>query len=550
MRQTAGFGNQGRLRGTLIAPVLSLGVAAFFSVFAVPPSGVEVRAEEGKTTLPVVPPERIFTFRIPGDPETLDWNRAHTPIETHLLMNMMEGLVAFDGGLNVVPALAESWKVSDDGRTYTFKLRKGVKWSDGVPLKAKDFVYSWKRLLTPTTAASYAYFLFDVEGAEFYNKGSLKDFASVGVQAVDDHTLKVKLARPVAHWIQIPTFWVTFPLREDIVEKHGNSWDKPGKMVTLGPFVLDSYDIDSKIVLRMNPNYYGKRGNVERVVALIVKDESTALTLYETGKLDFLTDLSTVDLKRLSGRSDLRTFPYLKVGYIGFAVDKFPVSNPKIRRAIGMAIDKSKIPQILHGGQQPATSFVPPRVIGHSPNLGLKFDPTVARSELRVAGFDPSRPIKVEMILPNWDKALTLAQFIQAELKKNLNLNVTLQPFDHKTFRSQLDLMAYQLLEGTWAADYPDADNFLSIFLSNAGNNRTGWKNEKFDEKVLQARYSMDRKKREKAYFEAQKLLIEQEAVVVPLFYEPNMGLVRSRVKGLELNPLNYLYLRKVQLGS
>src|SRR4051794_30637058 len=164
-------------------------------------------------------------------------------------MNLMEGLVTFDSSLNVMPCLAESWKISPNGKTYTFKLRHDVKWSDGVPLKAKDFVYSWKRLISPVTAASYAYFLFDIEGAEWYYKGIVKDFNAVGIKAPDDYTLVIKLARPVAHWIYIPSFWVTFPLRQDIVEKYGEAWTKPGRMVTLGPFTLAAYDIDSKIIL-------------------------------------------------------------------------------------------------------------------------------------------------------------------------------------------------------------------------------------------------------------------------------------------------------------
>jgi oligopeptide transport system substrate-binding protein len=496
-------------------------------------------------------PAKTFTFRIPGEPETLDWNRAHTMVETYLLMNLMEGLLTFDSNFKVAPALAQSWTKSEDGRTYTFKLKPGVKWSDGVPLRAADFVYSWKRLLSPLTAASYAYFLFDIEGAEYFYKGTIKDFNEVGVKALDDQTLRVKLARPVAHWIYIPTFWVTFPLRQDVVEKHGEAWARPGRMVTLGPFTLAEHDHDVKIVMTANPSYHGQKGNVEQAVGLIVKDDSTALSLYESGKFDFLTDISTLDLKRLAGRPDLKAFPYLKTGYLGFTVNKFPFTNPKVRRAIAMAIDKRSVPQILHGGQVPASSFVPPRMMGHSPSIGLPFDPAKARAELKASGFDPSkRGAPIELILPNWDKQLTLAQFIQSELKKNLGMDIAIQPFDHKTFRAQLDLHSYPMFEGSWSADFPDPDNFMSVFLGSSGNNRTTWKNEKFDERVLEARNLTDAKARERAYNETQKLLIEEQAVIVPLYYEPNMALVRQRVKGLELNPLNYLLLRKVNLGS
>ncbi|MGZ3689221.1 MAG: peptide ABC transporter substrate-binding protein [Bdellovibrionota bacterium] len=493
---------------------------------------------------------RNFVFRIQGEPETLDWNKAHTPIETYILMNLMEGLLTFDSSFKIAPALAQSWEISPDGKKFTFKLRTDVRWSDGVPLRAQDFVFSWKRLLSPVTAASYAYFLFDVDGAEDFNRGKIHDFSQVGVKALDDHTLEVRLAHPVATWIYIPTFWVTFPMREDIVEKYGSAWETPGRMVTLGPYTLASHDIDSKIVLKSNPVYYAPRGNIDQVTGLIVKDDSTALSLYEAGKLDFLTDIATLDLRRLQGRADLKSFPYLKTGYLGFVTDKFPLQNVKVRRAIAMAIDKSHLNQVLHGGQEAASSFVPPRMMGHSGKIGLPFNPARALEELKTSGVDLSKPLSIELLLPNWDKQLTLAQFIQGELKRNLKIDVQLQPFDNKTFRAQLDLHAFPLFEASWSADYPDPDNFLSVFLSTSGNNRTTWKSENFDGQIMKARGMQNQKAREKVYLDLQKVLEEDQVVIVPLYYEPNMALVRPRVKNLELNPLNYLLLRKVNLDS
>ncbi len=494
--------------------------------------------------------DKTFTFRIQGEPETLDWNRAHTPIETYVLMNIMEGLVTFDEKLNVVPSLATEWQVSKDGKTYTFTLRQGVKWSDGVELTANDFVFSWKRLLSPVTAASYAYLLFDIVGAEDFNRGKIQDFSQVGIKALSPNKFEITLTRPLAHWIYIPTFWVTFPLRQDVVEKYGPGWETPGRMVTLGPYQYVSHDLESKIVLVANPNYYGTRGNVEKLVGLIVRDDSTALTLYESGRLDFLVDISTVDLKRLSGRKDLKSFSYLKTGYLGFVTSKYPMSDVKVRRAIAMAIDKTQLGKILYGGQQAATSFVPPPLMGYTKSLGLKFDPFKARDELRASGLDLSKPLKLDLILPNWDKPMTVAQFIQQQLKKNLLVNAEIHTFDHKSFRAQLDLKNHPLFEASWSGDYPDADNFLSLFLSSAGNNKTSWKNTEYDDLVLRGRGEKNPKQRAKIYQDAQKILLENDAAIVPLYYEPNMALVKPRVKGLELNPLNYLLLRKVNLGS
>jgi oligopeptide transport system substrate-binding protein len=493
-------------------------------------------------------PKQTFTFRLPGDPETLDWNRAHTSVETWLLTNLMEGLVTHDAKMNIAPALAESWSKSPDGKTYTFKLRKDVKWSDGVLMKSADFVYSWKRLLSPVTAASYAYILFDIENAEEYFQGKVTDFAQVGISAPDDSTLIVKLAKPVAHFIHIPTFWVTFPLRQDVVEKYGTAWPKPGRIVTLGPFELSSYDLDSKVVLTANPNYYGAHGNITQAVGMIVKEDSTALTLYETGKIDFLTDISGTDLKRLEGRPDLAKFSYLKTGYLGFVVDQFPISSVHLRRAIAMAIDKSKFGEFLHGGQTATGSFIPEGMFGYNKSIGLGYDPVAAKAELLKSGVKAG--MKIELVTTNWEKNLTICQFIQGELKKNLGIEISIRSFDHKTFRAQLELYSFPIFLLSWSADYPDPDNFLSVFLGAGGNNRTKWKNAQYDAKVLLARYNQNQKARATLYDQAQKLLVEEDLAVLPLYNEPILALVNPRVKNLQINALNYLELKEINVTS
>ena len=502
-----------------------------------PWASTDARAQTGKNA---------FSFRLTGDPETLDWNRAHTTMETFLLMNLMEGLVSFDSKMKVVPALAKSWSRSEDGRTYTFKLREDVKWEDGVKLTAKDFVYSWKRLLAPMTAASYAYLLFDIEGAEYYNKGTLKDFNEVGIKALNDSTLQVRLTRPVAHWIQIPTFWVTFPLREDIVQKYGGGWAKPGRMVTLGPFSLASYELDSKVVLRANPNYYAGKVAIDEAVGRIVVDDATALRMFESGQLDFLTEISGFDIDRLKKTPAFRAFPYLKTQYLGLVNDQFPMTSPKFRRAVAMAIDKRKFPPVLMGGQKVASTFVPPGVLGYSASIGLPFDPIAAKKELQASGVLNRAPLK--LLSRNNDKAKLVSEIIQSELKKNLGLDVVIEPFDHKAYRAQMDLFTYPLFEATWAADYPDPDNFLSMFKVRSGNNRPKFHSPKYDEQVEVAKGLSSDPQREKIYFELQKQLLEEQAALVPLYYDTNVALVAGRVKGVELNPLNYLELRRVKI--
>ncbi|MBI2711761.1 MAG: peptide ABC transporter substrate-binding protein [Bdellovibrio sp.] len=464
-------------------------------------------------------------------------------------MNLMEGLVTFENGLTPTPALARSWNISPDGKTYTFHLRTDVKWSDGVPLKAQDFVYSWKRLLAPFTGAAYSYILYDIVGAEDFSRGRDPDFSKVGISAPDASTFVVKLKYPLSYWIDILAFWVTFPLRQDIVEKHGNSWATPGRMVTLGPYCLVSHDTDSNVILRKNVFYYGHTGNVDRVTALMIKDDTVALQMYESGKLDFVSDLAAVDLKKLAERKDLRRFENLKTGYITFLPDRFPVSNIHLRKAIAQGLNKQALVKSLYGGQVPATSFVPPPMMGYSKKIGLPFDLKKARSERELAGLvGQGMPINLDFIYPNWDKDRIIAEFIRDELKRNLNIDVQLRGFDNQTFRNQLDLKINPVYSITWTADFPDPHNFLSVFQSTSGNGRTSWVSESYDQAVAAAQISRDPATRAKTYFDLQKQLIEDEVVIIPLYYEPNLALVNPRVNGFQLSAMDYLYLRNVNV--
>ncbi|MBI2711762.1 MAG: peptide ABC transporter substrate-binding protein [Bdellovibrio sp.] len=501
-----------------------------------------------------LPELKNFTLRLQGEPETLDWNKAHTPIENYLMITLMEGLVSLDS-VKVEPALAESWKISGDRKTYTFKIRKNAVWSDGVPVTAEDFLTSWKRLLAPETAAAYAYFLFDIEGAEAFNQGKEKDFSKVAVKPLDSKTLQVRLRKPVSHWISIPTHWVTFPLRKDILEKYGDQWAKPGRMVTAGPYLLDRYDLNSQIILKRNPKYYGHQGKVDQITALIVADDTTALQLYQTGKLDFLTDFPILNVKSLSETPGFQIFPYLKTVYLGFSFSpNHPtdaqkwIQNPHLRKAIAMSIDRSKIGEILQGKQSPGATFVPPPLTGSSKNVGITYNPKEALEEFRLS--QAPKGIELEILILNWEKTLTLAQFIQSQLKLHLGIQLNLQPYDNKTYRAQLDLHRHPLFLTSWSADYPDPDNFLSIFLSDSGNNRPGWKNSSFDHKILQARQMPSSSQRERLYIEMQRELLDKEVVIVPLYYEPNIALVNPRVRGLKLNPLNYLDIKGVEISE
>lgn len=487
-----------------------------------------------------------FKFRLLAEPTTFDWHIASTSVETPIMMNIMEGLTEVDQALRPKGCLAEKVMMSKDQKTYTFQIRKGVKWSDGVALKAQDFVEGWKRLLTPATAAPYAYLLYDVVGAEEFNKNAGQDFSKVGIVAKDDFTLVVTLKKPVAYFQYLTGFWPLFPVRKDLIASLGNQWTKAGKLVSVGPYTLDSYQVQTKIIMKKNPNYWRKTGSVNEAVALIIKDSGTALNVFKSGGIQMMQDFSPDDLKIARPMPEFKTFPYLKTYYLAFRVKGSILENKNLRMAIASAIDRKPIPAILNGAQKMASTMIPPKVAGHDPKLALAFDVAKAKDYFKKSGIKPDE--KIEFIARNSERPKILTQYIQSELKKNLGLtNVQISLFDHKVFRNQLTSGNFAMMMMVWAADYPDGDSFMGLFESKTGNNMTHYSDAKFDELITKGREDWNTLKREKQYKEAQTILQLRDAAVLPLYYEENEVLVSKDVKGFAVNPIGYYFLKDIE---
>jgi len=501
-------------------------------------------------TVPVDSPASTFTFRIPYDPGSLDWHRAYSSQQLAIIRNIMEGLVRLEKDFSISPAIASKWSMSPDGRKYTFTIRPGARWTDGVPVKAKDFVFSWKKLLAPATAISNANYLFDVLNAENYYKGKLKNFDSVGVKALDDSTLEVRLERPVAHWLFMLTVWATFPLREDVVKKYSDSWDSPGRIVSAGPFMITERDADTRIVMRPNPYYYGTRGNIKKAVALVVLDDRDAQKKYDEGGLDLLSNIALFDLKKYEKSGELKKIPYWKTCFFGFTAKKYPVSNETLRRAIAMSIDKKKILELLHGGQRPADWLIPTDMfspLGLKPSSAIPYDPVRAKRELVASGINPSR-ITLEYLSSNRDRFVKIANFIKEELKKHLGIEVVIQALEFRAFAIQREMGAFHMFNGCWGSDYPDPDQFLMLFLGSSGNFRSAWNNPAYDEKLMRVRGIKDKKERYMAYLEMQKMLVHDNVIVVPMFFEANTTLIKPRVSGYVANALDQIFLKEVNV--
>jgi oligopeptide transport system substrate-binding protein len=500
------------------------------------------------THMPRISDVPTFRMTLSNEPPTLDWNLATDSVSFTVLINLMEGLTEYDEALRPRPAVARSWEVSPDGRVYRFHLREDARWSDGKPVTAGDFEYSWKRLLNPKTAAEYAYFLYDIEGAEDYNTGKVTDPESVGVRALDDRTLEVRLRKPIVFFPSITTFMVTFPMRRDIVEKFGERWTEPGNIVTNGPFGLDGWRHEYKLILRPNAHYHGKRPALGKVVMFVVNESTTALTLYETGDLE-MANLPPEAIAAYREKPEYLTAPLLRGYYYGFNVEKPPFTDPRVRRAFSMAIDRREFPAILKRGEIPSSFWIPPGMPYHNPAIGPPFDPDVARKLLTEAGYPGGRGFPAITAAFNTGPENSLiAEDLQAQWKRNLGVEVLLDNQEWKVYLKRLQTDPPPLFRLGWGADYPDPDNFMNLFTSTSGNNRTRWKNFRYDELIRSAAADPDPARRQAAYDEAQRILLETDVAIMPLFVATQNWVIKPYVRGLQINALELLNLKNVHL--
>ncbi len=499
---------------------------------------------------PSAPHKRDTLYiNIGSEPPSLDWSLATDSTSFTILNNIMEGLTRFGEDYRPEPALAEKWEISEDAKSLTFHLRKGVKWTDGKPLKAQDFEYSWKRLLDPNTGADYAYFLYDIEGAEAYNIGKETDPAKVQVKALDDHTLFVKLKRPASYFSSLLTFMSTFPMRKDVVEKHGVKWTEPGNIVTLGPFVLSSWRHHERLILTRNRGYNGEKPKIEKVDIIMNENPTSALALYESGELDFIDGrgIPPLEVPRLRLSPEFKTEPQFRGNYIGFNVKKPPFDNPLVRRAFSAAVDRASIAELIQGAGTPTTSWIPQGMLGYDSAVGIKFDPEQAKAWLAEAGFQDGKDFpKVSFLYPDVGNNGIVSEALQSMWKRYLGVEVELDNQEWKVYLSTLDTDAPQIFRASWGADFPDPHNFMNLFECRSGNNRTRWCNSNYDDLVERAAEEQNTEKRTAIYREAQKILNESDVPIAPIFISVQQNMIKPYIAGLDPDPLGLVLFYKV----
>ncbi len=492
-----------------------------------------------------------LNINIGTEPPTLDWSLATDGTSFGVITNIMEGLAEFDDNYEPVPALSSGWKISEDEKTYVFTIRENVFWTDGKHLSSADFLYSWKRLLNPKTGGGYAYFLFDIKNARKFNSGEITDFSKVGIKTPNDRTLVVTLEEPRAYFLSLLTFMSTFPMREDVITKHGTKWTEPANIVTLGPYTLSLWNHHQKIIIERYENYWGEKPkDVKKVKMIMNENPVSVLALYESGELDLLDGrgMPLLEIPRLMKLPDFVSTVVFRNNYVGFNTKKPPFDNLLVRKAFASAIDRKSLAELLQGTGIPITSWIPIEMLSHNAQIGISFSPKRAKKYLRDAGYPDGKGFpRVQFLYPDTGNNRIAAEAFQGMWREHLGVDVELSNQEWTVYLSTLRTDPPPLYRAGWQADFPDPHNFMNLFECGSGNNRTLWCNEQYDLLVKTAARTRNRDKRTTLYNKAQKLLIETDAVIVPYLNSVQQNMVKSYVKGLEPDKMAIPHFDKVR---
>ncbi|HWQ21519.1 MAG TPA: peptide ABC transporter substrate-binding protein [Clostridia bacterium] len=523
-----------------------------------------------------------------AEPQTIDPALSTGIPEANTILQVFEGLTRLDKNNNPIPAVAKSWTISTDKKTYMFTLRDSF-WTNGTPVTAYDFEYAWKRALQPETAAEYAYQLYYVYGGEAYNKSinvggkyykqavdakgnpvtkkegdkdvpvadmkkEIDPSKNVGVRALNAKTLKVYLASPTAYFLSLCAFPTLMPVCKAVVSKNA-SWTKDDlkAYITNGPFKAISWSHSEKMVFIKNPTYWDK-ANVkpDKLTYYMIDDESTALAQYQSGALDASDIVPLSELPALVKSGDCKIMPYLGTYYYSFNVTKKPFNDVRVRKALTLAINRSAITlNITRAGEIPALGYVPYGIPDATATAEFrtsgteKFykdnDVATAKALLAAAGYPNGKGFPAFTILyNNSSRHKSIAEAIQQMWKTNLGINCTLKNEEWGVYLDDLTNLNYTTARRGWIGDYVDVNTFMDMWVTGGGNNDTGWSSKQYDADIAKAKVTTDPKARMKLMHDAENILM-REFPIAPVYYYTHPILLKSGVKGLVLSTLGFV---------
>ena len=483
-----------------------------------------------------------FTFNNGTEVETLDPASVTGVPEGRVIRAIFEGLVVKDPlTLAPLPGMAESWKLSGDGLTYTFQIREEAVWSNGDPVTAEDFVFSFRRFLDPETASKYAYQLWYVRGARAFTEGK-GPWEDVGIRKTASHTLELELESPTPFFLDLVGFYPLFPVnRRNIEEAKADypddwelKWLQPDRLVTNGPYRVASRRVNDRIRLVKNETYWDA-DNVafDTIDVTAIEKESTMLNFYLTGQASYIDRVSTNVVQELLPREDFTPAPYLGSYFYRVNVTKPPFDDKRVRRALWLTIPRETIcVKIEKKGEVPADSLVPP-MSGYTKAVAAAGSADEARALMAEAGFGPggkSMPT-LEIHYNTSDAHRDIAEVIAESWNKELGINAKLLNQEWKVYLDTQNNLGYDVSRSAWIGDYSDPNTFLDMFVTGGGNNKTGYSNPEYDQLIADAARELDMQKRAVILQRAEEILMD-ELPILPIYYYVTKNVVDARLGG------------------
>ena len=495
-----------------------------------------------------------------SDPESIDPHKARSTQAAEVLRDIGEGLITYSANAELVGGVAESWEISEDGLTYTFKLRDNARWSNGDPVTAEDFVYSLRRLVDPATAAFYASAIAGIVNTTAIVAGELPP-EELGASAPDSQTLVLTLEQPTPYLLSLLTHPSTFPVHRASVEQFGDDFTRPENLLSNGAYKLESREAASVLRLRRNELYWNNAAtSIDAVDYHVITQEMTELNRFRAGELDITGSVAADSFATVREQyaDELHVTPYLGVYYYGFNLSKPPFKdNPRLRQALSMAIDREALVEKVTGrGEVAAYSWVPPGVNNYEPirfsyaDMSQDERNATARRLYREAGYSDDNPAQIEIRFNTADIQRRIALAIQSMWAETLGVETTLVNEEFQVLLANMrEAEITQVFRSSWIGDYNDAHTFLSILQSDSPANMPRFVNELFDQRMRDAAAQTDLHKRRLYLEEAERVLL-REHPVIPLYYYVSSHLVSPRVQGWGDNILDYHYSQHLSLAT
>lgn len=503
-------------------------------------------------------PDTVLNRGIGPEPGTVDPQRARTKVEQGVLRDLFEGLLGYDAGAQLEPAAAEDWTVSDDGLVYRFILRSDARWSNGDPVTAEDFVYTFRRLVDPATLAFYAELIAPIVNAERIANGELPP-TSLGVEATSAHELVITLERPTAHFPFLLTLPPTFPVHSASLERHGEEFTRPGNLVSNGAYVLKDWTLGAVIELARNAEYWGRDDvQIDIVRHHVTEEPGAELRRYLAGELDITSTVPPGAFARMRAErpDELRAAPTLSLYYLGFNLSKPKLGDDSLlREALSIAVDRELIAkQLLGRGETPAYSVTPPDTADYDPPQFPFADWTAQEREARAqrlygeAGYGPENPLEIQLRYNTSETHKQVALAVQDMWRKTLGFEAELVNEQFKVLVANVQAkQVTEIFRLNWSGDYNDAYAMLNIFEEDNPSNLVGYENADYDRLMDSASKQTDPYRR-RVFMEEAEALVLADHPLIPIYFQVGEHMVSRRVGGWQDNPLDYHYSKHLSV--